>query len=191
MPGAVCSCATLRTVAALCSGSLPRRGAGSPTGLSARVSAGPSLGPAAGGGALVSGAPPQARPGLFPRVLALGVRGKPGATRALGGWPRVSPATLAASTGGRHGAVGACAARSAAGPGHSSPVIDAAGTGVHSAFPGHWCGGVRRCFRGEEGGVWGTWNRGRDFPGPGAVPGSPVRFRIGPSLCLFTRVVEP
>jgi hypothetical protein len=120
-----------------------------------------------------------------------GCGGNRGKRRALGGLPRVSPATLAASTFGRPGAAGPCAARSAAPlgilprslarrePGSIalSMVIGAAGSVV--------------AFRGEAGGVWGTWNRGRDFPGPGAVPGSPVRFRIGLSFCLFTRVVEP
>jgi hypothetical protein len=46
---------------------------------------------------------------------------------------------------------------------------------------------------GEAGiGVWGkTWNRAV-FVGAGGVPGvPPVRFRIGLSFCLFTRVVEP
>ena len=41
-------------------------------------------------------------------------------------------------------------------------------------------------------GVWGkTWNRAVFF-GAGGVPGfPPVRFRIGPPSCLFTRVAEP
>ncbi len=65
-------------------------------------------------------------------------------------------------------------------------------TGVNFAFLGHWCGGVCRCFSGEAGvGVWGrTWNRAAwgARGGPGFPP---VRFRIGLSFCLFTRVVEP
>ncbi len=94
--------------------------------------------------------------------------GQTGETRALGGFPG-SPGALQFP----------CPAGAAR---YSRPVL--------CTFPGHLRGGVRRCFRGEAGGVWGTRNRGRVLPGPGAVPGSPVRFWIGLPCCLFTRVVE-
>ena len=41
--------------------------------------------------------------------------------------------------------------------------------------PGHLRGGVCR-VRGEAGGVWGTWNRGRGFPGGGGGSGFPSAF---------------
>ena len=77
--------------------------------------------------------------------------------------------SAAASTATRHGPVCASAARSAA-PWASSAVMRA---GFACTFHGHACGG-NHCNGGrQEGGLGGTWNRGRDFPGPGAVPGSP------------------
>ena len=53
-----------------------------------------------------------------------------------------------------------------------STVMGVAGTGVHPLSTVMGAAGSVVVF-GEGGGVWGTWNRGRDFPGPGAVPGSP------------------
>lgn len=50
-------------------------------------------------------------------------------------------------------------------------------------------GAVCRCLRGDRRGL-GTWNRGRGFPRGEAVPGSPVRFRIGFPFFLFTRRAE-
>ena len=69
------------------------------------------------------------------------------------------------------------------------PAMNAAAIVALCTFPGHLCGRVS--CRGRQEGLGATWNRGRDFPGPGAVPGFPVRFRIGPPCCLFTRTVEP
>ena len=91
-----------------------------------------------------------------------------------GGCPRCPPRCLQASAFGRHGAV--CVGRAERG---SRPV-----------FLGHGCGGVRRCCRGRQEGVWGNLEPGRVFAGPGGFRVLPVRFRIGPSFCLFTCVVE-
>ena len=105
-----------------------------------------------------------------------------------GGLPRVSPAMLAGFPV-RQAQRGIRRPRGARHPRPLPRPWVLAGTGVRPAFHGHWCGGVRRCLLGEGGGVWGTWNRAVFF-GAGGVPGSPVRFRIGPPSCLFTRVVE-
>jgi hypothetical protein len=59
---------------------------------------------------------------------------------------------------------------------------------VFCTFPGHRYGEDRHLGGRQEGGLGETWNRGRDFPGPGAVPGSPpVRFQIGIPLLQFVR----
>ena len=71
---------------------------------------------------------------------------------------------------------GVCRARSAA-PVPFSSVMGTAGTEVYPAFPGHSCGGVRRCL-GEAGmGVWGkTWNRAVILRGRGGSGFSPSAF---------------
>lgn len=53
---------------------------------------------------------------------------------------------------------------------------------VPCAFPVHLRGRICRCFRGEAGGVWGTWNRGRVFPGGGGGSGFPSAFPDWSSL---------
>ena len=111
-----------------------------------------------------------------------GVRGKPGKPAALGGFP-VSPAMLAGfrpreirrGISARALFHGRRAARTMVLA--LSPVIGAAGSVV--VFGG------RKEGSGEPG------TGAVVFLGAGAVPGSPVRFRIGLPFCLFTRVVEP
>ena len=54
-------------------------------------------------------------------------------------------------------------------------------------FHGHWYGGNHRSGGRQEGGLGETWNRGRDFPGAGAVPGFPQCDTNWSPLLQFVR----